>query len=222
MSRRLVTDIPGPDRRISPLDLERGTWPAAFLPDLPDPFPLVVEVGPGRGEFLCQLAQQEPRVAHLGIEISRKRVLKMARRLARSDIGNIRLICGSGELIVREVLTAETVRTCWINFSDPWPKKRHWRRRLVQRELIAVLTTRLIPGGTLHLATDDVPYAEHIDAVLQEQPELGNLYAPDPWRRRGPGPIPTAYEIAWRREGRPLHFWAYRRMGGQGGAKRAP
>ena len=212
MSRRLKTDIPGLDRRISPVDLETGMWPAVFLPECPDPFPLVVEIGFGRGEFLCQLARQAPRVAHLGIDISRKRVLKLARRLARSEIGNIRLICGSGERSVRSYLMAESVQTCWINFSDPWPKKRHRRRRLVQPELVAALATRLIPGGSVYVSTDDVPYAEHIDEVLRGQPTLENLYDPEPWRRDGPGPIPTAYELAWRREGRPLHFWAYRRV----------
>jgi tRNA (guanine-N7-)-methyltransferase len=213
MARRLKTDIPGIDRRITVDQIITEGWPGIFAADLAKPLPLVVELGFGRGEFLVELARAAPDVAHVGVEISRKRVLKMARRVARLQLSNIRLVHGLGELVVRDALPEASVRALWINFSDPWPKKRHHRRRLIQRQLLEEIGSRLAAGGVLHIATDDVPYARHIDALLREQDTLENRYAPDPWRSEVPGRPATAYELAWRAEGRPLHFWAYQKVG---------
>lgn len=211
MTRRLRYDIPGPDWRVDPARVAEVGWAEVFAPDLAPPLRLVVELGFGRGEYLMHLAESDPASAHIGVEISRKRVLKMARRLARTALRNVRLLHATGEQVVRELLAPASVAEVWINFSDPWPKKRHHRRRLVQPELVGDLAGRLAPGGTLHVATDDRPYAEHIDAALAGEPRLENAYAPRRWLAEVPGRKPTAYELEWRAEGRPLHFWAYRR-----------
>jgi len=210
MSRRLRYDIPGPERRVSIDDVRAKGWEAIFAPDLAPPLRMVLEIGFGRGEFLVDLAARAPERAHVGVERSWKRVLKLARRLARSELANVRLVHGSGEEVVREVVAPASLEAVWINFSDPWPKKRHHRRRLIQPPLVAALAERLVPGGLLHVATDDRAYAEHVDAVLAAEPRLENAYEPLPWLPEVPGRTPTAYERAWRAEGRPLHFWAYR------------
>ena len=211
MSRTLKTDIPGPDRRVALEDVRAKGWDALFAPELTAPIgPLVVEIGFGRGEFLRQLAAPSPAVPHLGVERSWKRVLKMARRIARAGDPNIRLICARGEDVLHEAIADGGVRTFWINFSDPWPKARHHRRRLVQAPLVRQLAKRLAPGGELHVATDDVPYAEHIDEVLSSEPLLENAL-PARWLAEIPGRPVTAYESMWRAEGRPLHFFSYRR-----------
>src|SRR5690606_14323276 len=205
MSRRLKYDIPGPDRRVALDDVAAKGWEALF-PELPRPLRLVLEIGFGRGEFLLDLAARAPEVAHVGVEVSWKRVLKLARRLARTELVNVRLVHGRGEVVVEEAFAPASLEAVWINFSDPWPKKRHHRRRLVQPPLVAASAERLRPGGLLHVATDDVGYAEHIDAVLSAEPRLANDFAPDRWRPEVPGRMQTAYEQAWRAEGRPLHF----------------
>lgn len=211
MSRRLRYDIPGPDRRVALEDVRAKGWEALF-PELARPLRIVLEIGFGRGEFLIDLAARAPEVAHVGVEVSWKRVLKMARRLARSELANVRLVHGAGQQVVAEAFGPGSLEAVWINFSDPWPKKRHHGRRLVQPALVAALAERLRPSGVLHVATDDVGYAEHIDAVLAAEPRLANAFAPARWRREVPGRTPTAYELAWRAEGRPLHFWEYRRV----------
>ena len=203
--------MPGPDRRVAFDDARAKGVDELFAPDLTPPLRRVLEIGFGRGEFLMELARASPQVAHLGVEISWKRVLRMARRLARSELGNVRLLHAAGERVVGELLAPASLEAAWINFSDPWPKRRHRCRRLVQPALVAALAERLEPGGTLHVATDDRDYAAHIDAVLVAEPRLENAYAPEPWLREVPGRTPTAYELEWRAEGRPLHFWAYRR-----------
>jgi len=211
VGRTLKYDIPGPDRRVEPEEVREKGWEALFAPDLAPPFPLVVELGFGRGEFLMDLARKAPDVAHVGIEVSPKRVLKMARRLARTDLGNVRLVQATAETVVEELLAPDSVETFWVNFPDPWPKKRHHRRRLIQPPFLARLAERLVPGGSLHVATDHVGYAEQIDACLAGEPRLENAFAPEPFLREVPGRMPTAYELEWRSEGRALHFWHYRR-----------
>jgi tRNA (guanine-N7-)-methyltransferase len=211
MTRTLKTDIPGPDRRVAFEDVKAKGWDALFAPELAAPIgALVVEIGFGRGEFLRQLAAEAPDVPHLGVELSWKRVLKMARRIAKAGDPNLRLICARGEDVIREAIADDGVRTFWINFSDPWPKARHHRRRLVQTPFVHQLAKRLRSGGALHVATDDVPYAEHIDAVLRSERLLENAL-PAPFLPEIPGRPITAYEAMWRAEGRPLHFFDYRR-----------
>jgi len=213
VSRSLKYDIPGPDRRITLDQVREKGLAALFAPDVPEPLPLVVEFGFGRGEFLRDLAAAAPDVAHLGVELSFKRVLKMARRIAKAGDPNIRLIEGRGQDALRELPDA-SIRCLWINFSDPWPKKRHHERRMIQPPLIERIATRLVPGGRLEIATDHVGYAEHIDAVLREAGAkrlLRNRMAPVPFARDMPGRRHTAYESEWRAEGRALHFWSYER-----------
>src|SRR5262249_22211048 len=146
------------------------------------PLPLVVEIGFGRGEFLLELAQRSPEQAFVGVELSYKRALKMARRLALLPLANVAIVQGRAEEVLRDTLEDSTVACIWLNFPDPWPKKRHARRRFVQTETLARLARRLVPGGLLRIATDDPDYAAWIDAHLAAAPELENRYAPDRWR----------------------------------------
>jgi tRNA (guanine-N7-)-methyltransferase len=211
LARKLKTDIPGPDWRRGFLELKRTGLASAFSPELAPPLELVVEIGFGRGEFLMHLARSRPELALLGIEVSHKRVLKMARRLAKTEIRNVRLIESGAELVLREILPEASVCEFWINFPDPWPKKRHVRRRLIRPPFAADLASRMEPGGRVNLATDDPGYAQQIHEVLSKQVGLENRFAPSPWLPEVPGRPPTAYELEWRAEGRPLHFFAYGR-----------
>jgi tRNA (guanine-N7-)-methyltransferase len=219
VSRRLKTDIPGPDRRVSLEEAAERGWDAVFAGDLAPPLRLVVEIGFGRGEFLMDLARREPATAFVGVELSHKRVLKMARRLAKTEIGNVRLVEGRGERLVEEALAPGSVSAFWINFPDPWPKKRHHRRRIVQPGFVHELVRRLVPGGELHVATDDPDYAAWIDEVLAGEPGLENVHAPRPHVREVPGRMRTAYELEWRQKGRVPHFWTFRRRDARSSAR---
>jgi tRNA (guanine-N7-)-methyltransferase len=211
VGRALKYDIPGPDRRVTPEEVREKGWAALFGADVAQPLRLVVEIGFGRGEFLRHLAAAAPDVAHVGVEASFKRELKVARRLARGEERNVRLLHATGEQVVAELLAPGSVEAVWINFPDPWPKKRHHKRRLLQTPFVAALARVLAPAGRLELATDHVDYAEQIDACLRAEPRLRNRHAPAAWVREVPGRPPTAYEAEWRREGRPLHFFSYER-----------
>lgn len=218
MTRRLKRDIPGHDWRVALPEVARCGF-AALFGEVAAPLPLVVELGYGRGEFLLGLASASPHTAHLGVELSFRRTLKMARRLARTELCNVRLVQGPAQRIVEDALSDASVACFWINFPDPWPKKRHARRRLLQPDFAALLARRLVPGGDLRVATDDPAYALWIDAALRAQPELLNLHAPEPFAPEECDRQPTAYERAWRAQGRALHFFHYRRKARPAGGR---
>ncbi len=209
MGRGLNYDIPGEDWRRGISDVVQCGWEDLFDPDLTSPLRLVVEIGFGRGEFLLDLAGKNPDTAFVGVEVSFKRCLRMARRLARTSLRNVRLIEGRGQVVVEQACAAGGVSAFWINFSDPWPKDRHAHRRLFQAPFVASVARALGPGGVLHVATDDTPYAEHIDSLLAAEPLLENVFAPDSWRSDVPSRLRSAYEEGGRAEGRPLHFFEY-------------
>jgi tRNA (guanine-N7-)-methyltransferase len=211
MSRRLKTDIAGTDWRVSLDEVRERRFAKIFAGRVAHPLPLVVEIGFGRGEFLLELARREPEQAFVGIELSHKRALKMARRLALLPIANLAIVQGRAEEVLRDALADESVACFWLNFPDPWPKKRHARRRFVQPETLALLARRLVPGGLLRIATDDPDYAEWIDERLAATPALENRYAPERWRAAVPERSPTAYELEWRALGRSFHFFEYAR-----------
>jgi tRNA (guanine-N7-)-methyltransferase len=138
-------------------------------------------------------------------------VLKLARRLARTPLRNVRLVCDTAEAIVGDRLLPGSVAAFWVNFPDPWPKKRHHRRRLLQPAFVRQLALRLAPGGLLHAATDHEGYAEAIAEVLAGEPLLENLHAPAAFRLEPPERVATAYELEWRAQGRACRYFAYRR-----------
>jgi tRNA (guanine-N7-)-methyltransferase len=218
MSRSLKYDFAGPDFRVAAEDLAGPGLAKAFEPDLEPPLRLTVDLGFGRGELLLDLARAEPQAAFLGVEYSYKRVLKLARRLARTPLRNLRLVCATAEAIVEDRLPEGFVHAFWINFPDPWPKKRHHRRRLIQPGFVRQLARRLEPGGTLHVATDHAGYAEAIAEVLAAEPLLENLHAAAAWRVEPPARSATAYELEWQAQGRDCRYFCHRRVPDSAGA----
>lgn len=199
--------------RLSPgsFELEPEVLRARGLAACLGPGPVVLELGFGRGELLLELAKSDAARRYLGVEVSGKRVERVARRLARAGLENVRLVHARAELVIECLLPPASIVECWLNFPDPWPKRRHHRRRLVQPEAVRRLTAVLAPGAPLHLATDDLAYAGWIARVLEGEPRLENLAAPAAWRSGRPARPPTAYEAAFVAEGRAIAYFEYRR-----------
>jgi tRNA (guanine-N7-)-methyltransferase len=212
MSRTLKYDIPGIDWRRSLADAYEFGVDSLFEPEYSRPFRLAVEIGFGRGEFLLDMAAKNPETAYLGVEVSWKRVLKMARKVARAELENIRLVASKGEAIVGDCLAPGSVRDVWINFSDPWPKAAHAHRRIFQPDFVRAVAEVLEPGGVFHIATDDALYGEQIHEVLSGQVGLRNEYGTNRFVREVPGRTATSYELDWKAEGRSIHFFDYRRI----------
>ena len=173
--------------------------------------PLVLEIGFGRAELIIDQAAADPARTYLGVEVSRKRVAKAGRRVERAGLTNVKLIHTTAEYLVERVLPPASVCECWINFSDPWPKKRHFKRRLFQPPLVARLAQVLEPGAVLHAATDHPGYAVWIDDVLRGATELLNCHSPERWSVSPPARRQTGYEAEWLALGRSIAYFEYRR-----------
>ncbi len=213
MGRSLKYEIPGVDPRVAPDDWVEKGWSGVFGAAADgEARSRVLEIGFGRGEFLLDLATSARDVQFLGVEVSFKRTLKMARKVARAALANVRLVEARAEDAIRALPAPGSLDAIWINFSDPWPKTRHAHRRVIQPAFVADAARALAPGGHLYVATDDVPYAHQMNEVLSAEPALRNAYAPWPFVGDVEGRRQTGYESQWREEGRPMHFFAYQRL----------
>lgn len=211
MGRSLKYEIPGTDPRV-PLDVVASEgWSGVFgsASEAREP-KRVVEIGFGRGEFLLAMAQGAPESEFIGVEVSFKRALKMARKVARAGLPNVRLVEARAERAIQLLSPPGGLSAIWVNFSDPWPKSRHAHRRLLQPAFVRDAALALAAEGVLYVATDDVPYAHQMNEVLEGESRLENAYAPWPFLSEVVGRMRTGYELQWREEGRPMHFFAYR------------
>jgi tRNA (guanine-N7-)-methyltransferase len=148
----------------------------------------ILEIGFGNGESTWRMAQGEPERDFIGVEVHPPGVGRLLLSLEAEDLSNVRVWLGDAVDFLEHRIPEASLAGIRIYFPDPWHKKRHHKRRLIQPEFIALLASRLAPGGILHLATDWVPYAEHMLEVLQAAPGFVNRssdgdYSPKPdWR----------------------------------------
>jgi len=145
--------------------------------------PTILEIGFGMGEATEAIALQRPDENFLGIEVFNSGVGALLKRIESSDCQNIRIIQDDAVEVVRNMIAPDALAGVHVFFPDPWPKARHHKRRLIQPPFIALLASRVAPGGYIHCATDWVNYAEQMLAVLSAEPQLVNTcegYAPRP------------------------------------------
>ncbi len=142
------------------------------------PAPLVIEIGCGNGDAMVWMAGQEPDKNFIGVEVHEPGIGRLLRGLEAHDRGNVRVaMLDAVDLLDAQVQPA-SIDEFRIYFPDPWPKKRHHKRRLIQAPLVEQLAELLVPGGLLHLATDWQPYAEWMQHVMLEQPGFNDISLP--------------------------------------------
>ena len=150
--------------------------------------PRVLEIGFGNGDALLAAAQNEPEKDFIGIEVHRPGVGRLLNALAEANVDNARLYHADAVEILTHQIAPASLAQVRIYFPDPWHKKRHNKRRLIQPEFVAMLATHVAPGGLLHLATDWAEYAEQMLDLLETAPDWRNQsgsgnYAEQPaWR----------------------------------------
>lgn len=139
--------------------------------------PTVLEIGFGMGETTARIAAENPGNDYLCVEVHTPGVGALLKRVDEQALTNIRIIQHDAVEVVREMIPEGVLAGIHVFFPDPWPKKRHHKRRLIQGPFIALLASRLAPGGYLHAATDWQEYADHILATLSSEPLLENRHA---------------------------------------------
>jgi len=148
--------------------------------------PTVLEIGFGMGITTADIAAAHPDTNYLAVEVHPPGVGNLCNLIDEKQLGNVRVIQHDAVEVLNHMIAPSSLSGVHIYFPDPWHKKRHNKRRLVQPPLVALLASRLQAGGYLHLATDWVPYAEQMLEVLAAEPALVNTavaYAPRPqWR----------------------------------------
>lgn len=145
--------------------------------------PKILEIGFGMGGATAQIAQSNPDKDYLGIEVHTPGVGNLLKLMEEQGLTNVRVIAHDAVEVLRDMLTDASLDGAHIFFPDPWPKKRHHKRRLLQAAFVALLCRKLKPGGYLHFATDWEEYAQWTLEVLRAEPHLANTavdYAPRP------------------------------------------
>lgn len=168
-------------RALDELYPQHGIGEAPGLLDLDElfgrPAPVVVEIGFGNGAATWRMARQEPHLNFIGIEVHPPGVGHLLLELQEQQLANVRVAMTDAVDFLEQRIADAALAGVRIYFPDPWPKKRHHKRRIIQPPFAELLARKLTPGGLLHLATDWVPYAEHMLEVLGASPAFTNLSA---------------------------------------------
>jgi len=145
--------------------------------------PVVLEIGFGMGNATADIAQRLPGTDFLGVEVHPPGVGALLRQIGERRLTNLRIVQHDAVEVLAAMVPPASLTGIHIFFPDPWHKKRHHKRRLIQPAFVAALVRHLAPGGTLHCATDWEPYAQQMLDVLSAEPMLANTtarYAPRP------------------------------------------
>jgi tRNA (guanine-N7-)-methyltransferase len=172
--------------------------------------PVLLEIGSGMGETTAKLAEAAPELNYLAVEVYPPGLAQLMMRAEALGLTNLRLLRGDAVVLLEQHIAPGSLSGVRIFYPDPWPKKKHHKRRIVQPDVVATIASRLIPGGTLHLATDWENYAEQMLEVCSAEPQLRNLHsgwAPRPdWR-----PL-TKFESRAEEDGRISHDLIFERQ----------
>lgn len=186
-------------------------WPTPWADIFGAARPLILEIGFGNADYLMALAQQHPQHNVIGVEISNQSLVKAEKKIRALNLHNVCAVHARAETALHHLFEPQSLEQVHINYPDPWFKKRHSGRRLMQRDTLEAIVSRLQPGGWLYLATDIRAYAEMSHELLKVTPGLDNTLAA-PWVHHLPQRLlTTKYEAKGHREGRPGHYFIYRR-----------
>jgi len=161
----------------------------------------VLEIGPGKGEFILDQAQNHPKKIFVAVEYKHKRFKKISARIDRLELTNLFLIYGDARECLPRMFPRNFFSSIYILFPDPWPKKRHAKHRLIKPRLAEQLKEFLQPGGAIINATDAGFYSEEIVAAFDE---VGGYQ-----KQAIASPYPTYFEQKWIQDGRKINYWKF-------------
>ena len=174
--------------------------------------PVIVEYCSGNGTWIAKKAMEQPSYNWVAIEKRFDRVRKIWSKIKNQGLQNLIVFCGEGFRLTQEYLPADSVDQVYINFPDPWPKKRHAKHRIVQPPFTEEMRRILKEDGKITLVTDDATYSEQMIEVLQNQEAMESVY-PDPYfvdEMEGYGT--SFFDSLWRDKGRMIRYHQYRKQ----------
>lgn len=183
------------------------TWEEVFQRQAP----LKVEVCSGKDEFIIRMAEQDPAANFIGIERSLAISSKLLSKVDRSGLANIRVVREDAHLVFPECFKNEQIDTIFINFPDPWPKRRHHKRRLINKPFTQQMVEKLKPGGMLQFASDHKEYAFWALMHFEENPRLENVNGSGGIQYELVGYPPTIFMKKYIPQGRKFHFLRFRK-----------
>lgn len=183
------------------LDVETLPRPLIWRELFGNDHPVEMEIGMGKGTFITQQAKLHPEVNYFGLEYARWFWRYASDRLRRNGCTNSRTARAEAMFFVREFVQDASISVLHIYHPDPWPKKRHHKRRLIQQPFLEHVRRILIPGGLLRVVTDHKEYFEQIDALIKASPLKVTDYTPPAFAREGEL-IGTNFERKYIQEGR--------------------
>jgi tRNA (guanine-N7-)-methyltransferase len=169
--------------------------------------PLILEIGSGMGETTAEIAKAHPEVDFVAVEVHGPGVGSLLNRVAAAELANVKVVRHDALDVLEHMIADGTLAAIHLFFPDPWPKKRHHKRRLVQPAFAALAASKLKDGGILHAATDWPDYAEHMDAVFSKEPLL------EPAAHGFTSRPVTKFESRGQRLGHPIRELLFRRAG---------
>lgn len=183
-------------------------YPAMLAPPRCESGRLIIEIGPGRGDFLFHLARTNPEATVAGIELKSKRYFKLISRTEKQALSNICLIQADGFLALQKHFGAGSADEIHINFPDPWPKRRHEKKRLLNKDFLSACADALKINGELSIITDAACYAKDISTAANELPALQKANSPQDL-------YPTFFAQKWLAEGREIYCqrWVKGKLG---------
>lgn len=187
-----------------------GGWLGEYGRDVP----MVLEIGLGKDPHIIERAAHDPDRLHIGLEYSRKKLDKVLAKATRAGVENLRLLHADAVKILVPLFPEASLEQIYIFFPDPWPKKRHRKKRIVQAPFIRDLGARLGDGRELELRTDDADYVEWMVEVLEAEPSLENRLGPGHIALEPRDPedhIPTLFETKFVDRGKRIHYLYYTR-----------
>jgi tRNA (guanine-N7-)-methyltransferase len=179
----------------------------AFPAKISSEKPLVLEIGSGMGETTAEIARANPQADFVAVEVHGPGVGSLLNRIEKDGLKNLRVVRHDAVEVLEQMVDDGSLAAIHLFFPDPWPKKRHHKRRLVQPAFVSLLARKLSPGGVVHAATDWPDYADQIAAVFQANGSFagsGSGFAARP---------ATKFETRGRKLGHPIRDLYFRREG---------
>lgn len=175
--------------------------------------PVKIEYCSGNGLWLAERAQNEPNANWMGLELKFDRIKKIWSKIENRQLKNLLAVWGEGFDVTKRYIPDNSVSEVYVNFPDPWPKRRHAKYRIIQPLFAEQIHRILQPEGTVSLVTDDVDYSKQMVRVMTKQPGFASCYPEPHFVTEYPGYGPVSYfEDLWRSQGKGIRYHLFKKV----------